>query len=173
MINYTSFVIDYPEFNNATLFPQSSINYWINYATLLISPCVLGGPGDTVPKSPPDNLYDIACELFTAHNIVLEAQAQTDAANGGIPGLTTGPISNKRVGPVSVSYDVGAGVDPADAQYNLTIYGTRFINLYKLAGAPGFVANGCGVNPAFGPFPPTFGTSPWPGPPLWGWGQWI
>jgi hypothetical protein len=170
-ISAATFVVDFPEFSNTTLFPTSSINYWINYASLLVNPTIFGGPGNATPSSPPDNLYDILLELFTAHNLVLEGQAQKDAAAGNIPGLTTGPISSKHVGPISVSYDVGAGIDPDDGQYNLTIYGTRFINLYKLGGAPGFVTHGFGA-PGYS-FYPVFGNWPWAGPPLWGSGAWI
>jgi len=171
MITAASFVADFPEFGNITLFPTSVINYWINFASLLVNPNIFGGPGDITAQSPPDNLYDILLELFTAHNLVLEAQAQQTAQAGGLPGLTTGPISTKHVGPVSVSYDVGAGIDPSDAQYNLTIYGTRFINLYKLGGAPGIVANGFSC-PGYG-FYPVFGIVPWSGPPLYGTGAWM
>jgi hypothetical protein len=170
-ISATSFVTDFPEFSNTTLFPVSSINYWINYASLLVNPTIFGGPGDAAPTNPPDNLYDILLELFTGHNLVLEAQAQTTATAGGIPGITTGLITSKHVGPVSVSYDVRAGINPDDGQYNLTIYGTRFINLYKLGGAPGFVAHGHFASQYA--FFPVFGTAPWPGPPLWGVGAWI
>jgi hypothetical protein len=170
-ISATSFVVDFPEFSNTTLFPTSSITYWINYASLLVNPHIFGGPGSASPTNPPNNLYDVLLELFTAHNLVLEGQAQQTAAAGGLPGLTTGPISNKHVGPVSVSYNTEAGINPGDGQYNLTIYGTRFINLYKLGGAPGLVVNGFS-NPGYN-FYPIFGTSPWPGPPLWGVGAWM
>jgi Protein of unknown function (DUF4054) len=173
MITPQSFRVDYPEFASTVTYSNAQVIYWINFATLLINPCLFGGPGDSPPLNPPDNLYDVLIELFTAHNIVLEAQAQKTAANGGIPGLTTGPISSKRVGPAAQTYDVALGVNPDDGQYNLTIYGTRFINLYKLGGAPGIVANGCG-NFLFPPSPfSAFGAGPWPGPPLWGFGPWI
>ena len=170
-ITPASFRVDFSEFASSVTYTNSSINYWINFATLFINPCLLGGPATTV-SNPPSTLYDIAVELFTAHNLVLEQPAQATAANNGVPGLTTGPISSKRVGPVSVSYDVGVGVDAEDGQYNLTIYGTRFINLYKMAGAPGMVANGNSSGANFGPYP-TFGVGQaWAGPPIWGYGPW-
>jgi len=165
-----SFRIDFTEFSSTVTYTNSSIGYWLNMGNLLINSSLLGGSPDT-PSNPPATLFDIALELFTAHNLVLEQPAQLTAENNGVPGVTTGPISSKRVGPVSVSYDVAAGVDPDDGQYNLTIYGTRFINLYKLAGAPGIVANGNGCNANFGPFPVATGNA-WSGPPIWGWGPW-
>lgn len=166
-----SFRVDFSEFASTVIYTNSSISYWLNMASLIINPELLGGITTTV-SNPPATLYDIATELFTAHNLVLEQQAQLAAANNSPPGLTTGPISSKRVGPVSVSYDVASGVDTEDGQYNLTIYGTRFINLYKLAGAPGIVANGnsCGAN--YGPYP-VFGVgNAWSGPPIYGVGPW-
>ena|SRR5208337_3588694 len=167
-----SFRFDFAEFTNPVVYTNNSINYWINLATLLINPCLLGG-SPLVPSNPPATLYDVAVELFTAHNLVLEQPAIAAAENNGVPGVTTGPISSKHAGPVSVSYAVNLGVDPEDGQYNLTIYGTRFINLYKLAGAPGIVANGCGSNANFGPFP-VFGVGQaWYGPPLFGVGPWM
>lgn len=166
-----SFRVDFSEFASLVAYTDSSINYWLNMATLLINPCLLGGPTVAV-SNPPATLYDIAVELFAAHNLVLERPAQLTAANNGVPGVTTGPISSKRVGPVSISYDVGVGVDPEDGQYNLTIYGTRFINLYKLAGAPGMVANGNTSGANYGAFP-VFGVGQaWSGPPLYGVGPW-
>lgn len=171
MITPASFRIDFTEFTSTVTYTNSSISYWLNLGNLIINSSLLGGSPSTV-SNPPATLYDIALELFTAHNLVLEQPAQLTAENNGVPGQTTGPISSKRVGPVSVSYDVAAGVDPEDGQYNLTIYGTRFINLYKLAGAPGIVANGNGGNANFGPFP-VFGVGQaWSGPPLWGVGPW-
>jgi Protein of unknown function (DUF4054) len=169
-ITPASFRADYPEFASTVAYTNASISYWLNMAGLLINPSILGGPAATV-SNPPSTLYDIAVELFTAHNLAIEAAALKAAQVNGVPGLTTGPVSSKHVGPVSVSYNVAIGVDPEDGQYNLTIYGTRFINLYKLAGAPGFVANGCGGAAAnFGAFP-VFGA--WSGPPLYGVGPWM
>jgi len=167
-----SFRFDYEEFASTVIYTNSGIAYWINLANLLINQNLLGGSPAT-PSNPPATLYDIAVELFTAHNLVLEQQALAASENNAVPGLTTGPISSKHAGPISVSYDVGAGVDPDDGQYNLTIYGTRFINLYKLAGAGGMVVNGNGFGANFGPFP-VFGVGQaWSGPPLWGVGQWM
>ncbi len=170
MITPASFRIDFTEFTSTVTYTNSSISYWLNLGNLIINSSLLGGSPSTV-SNPPATLYDIALELFTAHNLVLEQPAQLTAENNGVPGQTTGPISAKRVGPVSVSYDVAAGVDSEDGQYNLTIYGTRFINLYKLAGAPGIVANGNGSSANFGPFPAASANG-WQGPPIWGWGPW-
>ncbi len=166
-----SFRFDFPEFNSSVNYTNSAIIYWLNLGTLLINQELLGGSPAT-PSNPPATLYDIALELFAAHNLVLEAVALATSKNNGIPGLTSGLIAAKSAGGVSQNYDTASGVDPADGQYNLTIYGTRFINLYKLAGAPGFVANGNGSNANYGPYP-VFGVGQaWSGPPIWGYGPW-
>ena len=171
MITPASFRVDFSEFASTVTYTNASIAYWINFATLLINPELFGGPAATA-TNPPATLYDILVELLAAHNLVLEQPAQKAAQNNGVPGLTTGPVSSKHVGPASVSYNVGAGIDPDDGQYNLTIYGTRFVNLYKLGGAPGLVANGNGCGANYGPYS-VFGVGgAWSGPPIWGVGPW-
>jgi hypothetical protein len=168
-ISPASFRQDFTEFASLADYTDASIQFYINLGTMLVNEQTFG-PGSLTAVSPPTNLYDMLLELFTAHNLVLEKPALKASENGGVPGVTTGPISSKRVGPASVSYDVGLGVDPKDAQWNLTIYGVRFIAIYKLPIIAGFVANG-GGNANFGPFP-AFPSIGWSGPPLWGWGPW-
>jgi len=122
---------DYPEFTSTTAYPDSSINYWINMATLMLNTNRWGAASTTSTLA----IYDIGMELFVAHNIVLEAKAQAEAAAGAPPGSSTGPVSSKSVGPVSVSYDTQAGIEKDAGHWNLTIYGTRFIKLAKQFGA--------------------------------------
>lgn len=100
----------------------------------------------------PPTLYDIATELFIAHNLVLERRAQDEAAAGAAPGVTTGPVASKSADKLSVSYDVAAGIDAKDGQWNLTIYGTRFIRLVKIRGMGPLTVIGAGPpNGTFGP----------------------
>ena len=173
-VSAATFRQDFTEFASTTDYTDSAVQFYINLGGMLVNE-QLFGPGSITPVSPPNNLYDMLLELFTAHNLAIEKPAIVAAENGGVPGITTGPISSKRVGPASVSYDVSVGVDPKDAQWNLTIYGVRFIAVYKLPIVPGFVANGGdAANSAnFGPFP-TFGVGQaWSGPPLIGVGPWM
>jgi hypothetical protein len=133
-VSAASFVQSYPEFSNTTTFPVSSINYWIAIAGLMLTNTVRWGLGSATASSPPTTRLDFATELFVAHNLSLEAQATPSAAAlaaGATPGLTPGILSSKSVGPVSAGYDTSAGINPDDGQWNLTIYGIRFIRLAK------------------------------------------
>ena len=88
-------------------------------------------------------LADLKRELDDAARIDLiraleELQAQAAAAKGAPPGVSTGPVSAKGVGPVNVSYDTAAGSEEGGGNYNLTTYGTRYLNLMKMFGRGGF-----------------------------------
>lgn len=154
------FRTDFSEFGDTTLFPDSSINYWLQVAGLLLNTQRFGQPAASVSSPTPRNpntVNDIATELFVAHNIALEARASQESANGGVPGAMTGPISSKAVDKVSVSYDTAAGLDPDGGHWNLTIYGVRFLELMKMFGMGPITVTGCGGGSA----------QAWPGPYPW------
>lgn len=143
-ITVAQFRIDYPEFTDTVTYPNSGVTYWLTLAYQLLNPDRWGAQIDT------------AAELFVAHNLALEARAQAEATNGVIPGTTTGPISSKSVDKVSVSFDVGSGIQPDAGHWNLTVYGTRFIRLVRMFGAgPLFIGVGA---------VPTGSGLGWPGP---------
>lgn len=142
---------DFPEFADTTLYPDSGINFWLNIAGNMLNASRFG------------NLLDVGTELFTAHNIVLERQAQAAALNGAPPGIQQGPISSKGVDKVSISYDTQAAIELEAGHWNLTVYGTRFIKLARMFGAgPVQIGAGCGggpldsVNAWAGPWPWNF-----------------
>ena len=126
----TSFRSDFPEFATAS---DGSVNFWLGVGALLILSCPWGA------------LQDFGTELFIAHNLALEQIAQRAAANGGTPGLNFGVTSGKTVDKLSITYDAEAGVVKDAGHWNLTTYGTRFIQLADLAGAGGYQA---GAGPA-------------------------
>jgi hypothetical protein len=164
-ISQATFVQDYPEFANETNYPPSAVAYWASLGTILLTTEVWG-PGAITPSAPPTTIFDIALELFVAHNLVLEKQAQDAAANNAAPGVSQGPVASKGVGPVSVSYDTQAGLDPNAGHWNLTTYGTRLWDLMMKFGAGPVQITG-----APGPCGPGYG-SPWYGPVIdqgWAW----
>lgn len=120
-----SFRDDYPEFTSSTLYPPDAIAYWLNIATIMLQPARWA------------DVLDLGTALFMAHHLTLERQAQNSAANGGLPGISSGPIASKGVDRVSVSYDTAAGIEPEAGHWNLTVFGTRFIRLARMAGAGG------------------------------------
>lgn len=161
-VTAATFRADFTEFASASSYPTSAINYYLALAGLLLNQNRWGVPAPTA-TSPPTALIDFATELFVAHHIVLEYQAQLAARNGAPPGTAAGgPVSGKSVGPISVNYDTGSATYENAGFYNLTFYGTRFWNLVEMAGA-GPVQ--FGVNPyGGGPFN---GATAWLGPPVW------
>ena len=123
-VTVDSFRSNYPEFSDSERIPNSAINYYLNYAGLLLSQTSRWG-----------NLQDLGTELFIAHNVVLEARAQAEADAGGIPGVTTGPIQIKQVSKVQIQYEVQFGIELDAGHWTNTIYGTRFIRLARMIGS--------------------------------------
>jgi hypothetical protein len=131
MIDYAQFTTDFPEFANTTTYPQSVFNFWLNFASLMLTPR-WGAPAD---PGQPSTMYDVGTELIIAHNLALEAINQQAAAAGGVPGLNRGIISSETAGAVSVSYDTANGLELDAGHWNLTTYGTRFVSIARLIGA--------------------------------------
>jgi hypothetical protein len=148
MVCYEQFTTDFPEFANTTTYPRSSFSFYQNFARLMLT-FVWGAPA---ALGQPLELYDIGCELFIAHNLALEAMNQKAAAVGGVPGLSTGPVSSKGAGAVSISYDTTAGIEPDAGHWNLTTFGTRFISMLRLLGSAPMQVSPQGVHaPYSGP----------------------
>jgi hypothetical protein len=138
------FRIDYPEFADITVYPDSAVTFSLTFAYSMLNAAVWGSQ------------LDIAAELYAAHNLAIEKRAQLEAANGEVPGTTTGPINSKSVDKVSVGFDVGSAVNEGAGHWNLTIYGTRLYRLIRMFG----------VGPIFigiGAVPVGSGLA-WPGP---------
>jgi hypothetical protein len=123
-ISAAQFRIDYPEFQSVTNYPDSTVNYWLNLAYVMLNPTAWS------------SLLDIGVELFTAHNLVIERQNASAALRGGLPGQG-GLVNSKSVDKVSVGYDTGSQIELEAGHWNLTNYGTRFIRLARMAGAGG------------------------------------
>ena len=161
MINAAQLRADYPEFADTDAYPDSGINYWLNLAGLLLNGARWGvSAADPWPDPAPAlALYDVATELFVAHNITIEKKAADAAAIGAVPGESTGMVSGKSVAGVSISYDTAAAMEAGAGHWNLTVYGTRFAKLMRMAGAGPIQVGGCGG-----------AVGAWPGviPPIWG-----
>lgn len=162
-VTVASFRQDFPEFANTASYPSSGITYYLALSGLLLNQRRFGPPGATV-TNPPNNMYDMAQELFVAHHVVMEADAQRAAAAGSVPGRVTGPISSASTGPISISYSSGEVVDLSKGHWNQTVYGTRFKDLCNMFGA-GPVQLGVGgayCGPYFNGVP--LNGPAWPGP---------
>lgn len=148
-ITAAQFRADLPEFANMAIFPDAAVNYWLSLAYTMLR-AERWGPDGAVAGQP--SVRDNGVEMFTAHNIVLEAAASRAVATGNLPGIQTGAVSGKSVDRVSVSYDAQAGLEPDAGHWNLTIYGTRFIKLARMAGMGGLqITGGCDFSMGLGP----------------------
>lgn len=124
-VTVSSFRIDFPAFTDTAAYPDASVAFWLGLASKSLSPDRWG------------ELLDYGTELFVAHNLALDAQANKAAAAGGVPGVASGLTSSKTVDKVSVSYDTASAAIEGAGNWNLTTYGQRYVQLARLVGAGG------------------------------------
>lgn len=138
---------NFPEFASEAQYPPAVVNFWLDVADKMLSPNRWG------------RMRDLGLQLFAAHNLFLERQAMNTAGNGGVPGANTGPVSQKSVGPGSISYDTQASVSENAGHWNMSTYGTRIWSMMQIFGAGPLIV---GVSAS-----PPFNTGAWPGPAPW------
>ncbi len=143
-IDAATFRANFPEFGSTSSYPNAQVQFWLAAAYNFVNADRWG------------NSTDLGAQLWTAHNLALEARAQAEAAAGGVPGQTTGPVSSKSVGGVSLGFDTGASTEEKGGHWNNTVYGTRFLRLAKLFGAGPVQVSSVQYDPLNGPA--------WPGP---------
>ena len=124
-VTAASFRVDFPEFASTGTYPDATVNFW------------LGLSGKMLDANRWGDLLDYGTELFVAHNLTLAVRDQKASAFGGVPGAGHGVLASKTIDKVSMSYDTAlAGVEGA-GNWNLTTYGTRYIQLARMVGAGG------------------------------------
>lgn len=128
-ITATQLRTDFPEFTDTTKYPDATVNFWLGVAVL------------TLPADRWDTLLDFGTELYTAHHLVVSAQAVEDAETG-TPGEATGPTTSKSVDKVSVGYDTASLALENGAFYNLSTYGIQFLQLARMIGSGGIQLGG-------------------------------
>lgn len=135
-VTANSFRQHFVAFADRAAYPDTVIEYWAAVAVKLNDPDRWG------------DLIDNAVELYTAHNLVLEARALKEAEAGGIPGQSSGIVNSKSVDKVSVGYDTSAAIEDKAGHWNLTTYGARYFRLANLIGV-GPVHLGAGEVPIY------------------------
>lgn len=110
-----TFRTNFPEFADATKYPDSMVTFW---STIAEAQIVSDRWGDILSQS---------IELYTAHHLLI--------AYDNKRGKQTGIQSNKSVGDVSVGYDTTSSIELGAGHWNLTSYGKMFIRLSRLYGA--------------------------------------
>ena len=131
-----TFLMAFPEFNNASQYPFPQRQLWFNLALNNLDQARWG------------DYYEVGLYLFTAHH--LSILGGDNKSKAGRPGQIPFPTGSKSVGSVSVSYDTsilstlasqGAGF------WGLSMYGMRFWQLVQMVGMGG-------VQIGYGPLPP-------------------
>jgi hypothetical protein len=122
-ITATQLRTDFPEFADTATYPDATVAFWLSVAAI------------TLPADRWDTLLNVGTELFTAHHLVLAAQAAEDVAAGATPGEVTGPATAKAVDKVSFSQDAASVSLENGGFWNMTTYGIRFLQLARMIGA--------------------------------------
>ncbi|MDD1789095.1 MAG: DUF4054 domain-containing protein [Paraburkholderia tropica] len=115
----------FPEFGDASVFPDAVVQIWLTVAVSLVNPLRWM------------ELTDIGIGLVTAHHLALSLRDQKTAAVGGVPGQVTGPQTSKSVDKVSASQDTAAVTLDGAGFWNSTMYGVRYYTLALSMGAGG------------------------------------
>lgn len=153
VVPYTiaQFVIDFPEFSDALIYPAAALTFYLNIANALLNTQRWG------------TLLNNGIALYMAHHMVLYRRRQLTVSVGGDPGLQKGNIASETPGAVSLSYDTSVSSEDGAGFYNSTEYGVEFIRLARLMGMGPVMANLPGPAPMWG------SGSAWVGPSM-GWG---
>lgn len=129
--------------------PTAAVQFWLTQAYSQLGAWALC------------NQLDYAAQLFTAHNLVLQARATAEGQSGGQAGTGVGMIGSKSVGGAAISYDNAATTSSTEGAgiYNATLWGQLLWPLLRGAQA------GPKYHPGNDPF---FRDPPIPG--RWGFG---
>ena len=130
-MDVTQFRTDFPEFTDATVYPDSTVTFWLGVASI------------SLPEDRWSTWWSLGQELFTAHHLVLAAQAADDVSLGSTPGEVNGPATAKAVDKVSVGMDATSVTLTDGGFWNMTRYGIQFLQFARMIGAGGIQLGGC------------------------------
>jgi len=116
---------DFPQFSDATKYPDAVIEFRLNLADMLIDGSVMG------------SMFPYLAELFVAHYMVLNAADTASSLLGGAGGATSGVVASKSVDKVSVSYDNSSTLNADAGFWNFSRYGAEFWQMLMLFGYGG------------------------------------
>jgi hypothetical protein len=122
-VTAASFRGSFPEFTSIQTYPAQEVQFWVDLAAKLHNAARWG---DTL---------DFGVQLFVAHNLSLQFNANAAAKTGGNPGAVIGTVTSGSVDKVSYSRDASTAMDPKNGHWNLSSYGLRWIRLSRMMGA--------------------------------------
>lgn len=118
-MDITQFRLDFPEFADNTIYTDSMCSFWSVLGEQINSLEVFG------------SAYTQLIELFTAHNLSVQATNISASDVGGIPTGNGGAISSKTVEQVSVDYDSVSTAISGGGDFNSTSYGRQYLILRR------------------------------------------
>ncbi|MCU6224917.1 DUF4054 domain-containing protein [Morganella morganii] len=120
------FRADFPEFSDASRYPDSIISFYLGLADTALDQDKHG------------DQFIYLSELFTAHYVELRGKALAVASvSGAVNSSGGGVLSSKSVDKVSASYDTSGIVNPDAGFWNDTGYGREFYWWWSMFGAGG------------------------------------
>lgn len=114
---------NFPAFKDQAKFTDTQVAFYLTLAYRLMDPTRWG------------DLLDMGAQLYAAHHLSLEAEAQALAASGQGPGAVRGAVTSMSAAGVSWSRDAASAMRPGDGHWNLTQYGLRWRDLVCIVGA--------------------------------------
>lgn len=117
------FRVNFPEFADETDYPEGMVSFWSGFAVKRLNSERWG------------ELLEEGWQLLTAHYISL---AKQNAEEGIVPGSVGGLLSSESAGPVSYSRDTQASIVEGGGNFNLTTYGTMFLEIARIVGMGGY-----------------------------------
>ena len=145
-MDIAQFRLDFPEFANTGTYTDAMCTYWSTLGESLNSPTVFG------------NVYTQLIELYTAHNLSIQAKNILTTTVGGIPAGDAGAINEQSEGTVSVSFDATSSSISGGSIFNQTYYGRQYLQLQKT------YAKGVIPIQTPGGYPQNWWGVPWGGP---------
>lgn len=123
-ITVAQFRANFPEFADISVYPDASVQFWLNYAYLRLNAIRWA-----------DSL-DYGAQLFVAHYLTVARRNTLSAASGSgsSGGGVTGLLTQKKVDKVDLTFDVKSVINDGAGQYNATSYGVQYWDLMQMAG---------------------------------------
>lgn len=122
---YSDFTAAFPEFSDATSYPQATFTFWQGIAALRLR-------ADRWCE-----LLDHGSMLFIAHNMAVQRRNAVAAAKGKAVGTVEGPATAKSIDKLSKSQDVTSVTLEGAGDWNSTTYGIQFWQLAQMVGSGG------------------------------------
>lgn len=124
-ITVADFRRNIPAFEDSSIYQDEVITIWLQVATGLLNARRWG------------SLLPMGISWFVAHQLALDRQAQIVALRGGVAGSGFGIVTSKSINGVSVSYNNALSGLKDAGDWNLTIYGVRFLGFARMFGSGG------------------------------------